>query len=129
MEHWYRYEDVQYAAPLDEYERPIGSGTLKVEKRVFEVVKTTPKGVWLRPWFGDFSSIIEPRFVRLSARKRYACPTEAEALESFIARKEAQARIYESRANRARRAVAMARRLHESAQRASPTPKTVPAFA
>lgn len=125
---WYRYVDVQYAPPLDEFGCPCGRGSLKVEKRTFEVIRTTPKGVWLRPWYEDFGSLDAPRFVRLDARKRYACPTEAEALASYVERKKAQVRIYEARALRARQALDMARRMCE-AEIKPLAPLTFPAFA
>jgi hypothetical protein len=98
---WYRYEDVQYAAPLDEFERPDGIGQLTVELRKFEVISHTPKGLWLRVFNGD------KRFVLIGARKKFACPTLALAKESFIARKMRQASIYLARANQAKRAIAV----------------------
>lgn len=42
------------------------------------------------------------RFVLLESRKRFACPTKEEALESFIARKEKQISIYNSKLKRAK---------------------------
>ncbi len=102
---WYRYEDARYAAPVDEFDRPIGSGELKVHLRQYEVIRHTPKGVWLRgarsgPW--DFR---DGRFVLKDARKRFACPTIDEAKQSFIARKQRQARIHRARVNQAEEAI------------------------
>lgn len=105
METWFRYEDVQYAAPVDEFDRPCGEGQLTVELRKYEVLRHTPKGVWLRLYCGD------KRFVLRDARKKFACPTLALAKESFLARKKCQVRIYTARANRAKRAIALAERL------------------
>lgn len=102
---FYRYEDVQYAAPVDEFDNPMGRGELRVELRKYRVVKATPTGVWLALYLGH------KRFVRLNARKRFACPTVAEAAESFRARKERQRAIHEARAERAERAMELLDRL------------------
>lgn len=98
---FYRYDDIVFAAPVDEFDNPTGPGRLAVRLRKYEVIRATPKGVWL-----DIG-----RFVRLDARKRFACPTVAEAAESFRARKERQRAIYEARANRAERALELLDRL------------------
>lgn len=55
-------------------------------KHEHPVISATPTGVWI-------DVLGRKRFVKLNARKRYACPTEAEALESFRARKRRQIRI------------------------------------
>ncbi|KWT95573.1 hypothetical protein APY03_2450 [Variovorax sp. WDL1] len=68
------------------------------------MTKQTAKGVWL-----DVHGA--PKFVRLSANKRYACPTKEEAAASLIARKRAQVRIYEGRAMAARKALDLAEML------------------
>lgn len=61
-------------------------GSMSVE--TFDVTKHTPCGVWLE------SEVFRTRrFVLKTARKRYACPTFDEALESFIARKKRQRAI------------------------------------
>lgn len=100
VEVWYRYEDVQYAPPPDEWGDRHGTGRLAVELRTYEVVKHTPKGVWIDYAFGR-------RFVLREANKRFACPTKGEAAASFKARKLRQAKIYEARASRARRALSL----------------------
>jgi hypothetical protein len=56
----------------------------------FPIVKVTPCGVQISVWGSR-------RFVLASARKRYACPTEAEALESYRARKRRQIGILRHR--------------------------------
>jgi hypothetical protein len=96
---WFRFEDVVYASMLDEYDEPTGPGRLEVVRRSYRVVKHTPCGVQL-----DIG-----RFVKTAARKRYACPTEAEALESFLARKTRQLSILPAQASRVERAIALAR--------------------
>jgi hypothetical protein len=95
---YFRYEDVRYAPSLDEFDNPIGEGYTDLICRQFAVTKRTPKGAWLDV-FGS------PKFVRLAANKRYACPTKEEAAASFVARKKAQVRIYEGRAKAARKAL------------------------
>ena len=98
--YFYRYEDVVYASPLDEFDNPTGPGRLEVVRRRYRVVKATPCGVWL-----DIG-----RFVKTSGRKRFAWPTEAEALVSFQARKQRQLSILRAQASRVERALAMAAR-------------------
>jgi len=70
---------------------------------VYDVIKHTPRGVWLKR--GSFGG---KRFVLKDAYRKFACPTLAEALESFIARKEKQADIHRSRADIADRMAAKA---------------------
>jgi hypothetical protein len=72
---FYRYQETRYSG-----------GVLMLLKSAFPVLKTTPFGVWLDVCGGR-------RFVRADARKRYACPTEQDALESYHARKRRQVNI------------------------------------
>ncbi len=88
---WYRYEDIRYAPPLDEFDAPVGDGSVGLMLTKYRVTKTTPKGVWLEHYGWPFEP--HPFFVLQDARKRFACPTIAEARESFIARKNRQIRI------------------------------------
>ena len=88
---WYRFDGRRYAAPVDEYGDSVGRGSLELIQWAYPVLRRTPKGVWLNV-HGD------PRFAYAECRKRFACPTIDEALESFIARKTRQAAIYRSRA-------------------------------
>jgi hypothetical protein len=95
---WYRYEEQRYAPSLDEYDRPMGRGTIQLHLREYAVIKTTPKGVWLESQQYRFTRgvISDRRFVLREARKRFACPTKEEALVSFLARKNRQLRILKS---------------------------------
>ena len=102
---WYRYEEVQYAAPVDEFDQPSGTGQMIVHLRELEVLKHTSKGVWLRTYSGD------KRFALKSAHRRYACPSKEQAKESFIARKKRQAAIYLARAEKAKLALALGKLL------------------
>ncbi len=52
---------------------------VRIWMEAYPVLRRTPKGVWLDTDNGD-------RFVLRHARKRWACPTRAEALESLKAR-------------------------------------------
>jgi hypothetical protein len=52
----------------------------------FRVINTTTHGVWIDVYG-------KKKFILISARKRYACPTIEEALESYHARKKRQIRI------------------------------------
>lgn len=82
MNKWFRFEDRHYSQ-LDwsgEHSHTI----VRVEKREYSVIKTTPKGVWLDLGFGG------KRFVRTDARKQWASPTEEAAKKHFIARKNRQ---------------------------------------
>jgi hypothetical protein len=69
----------------------------------FRVVKETPKGAWIETTFcGD------KRFVRLDARKQYACPTVELARQSFIARKKRQIKILTKQLENAKEALTYA---------------------
>lgn len=97
METWYRYHDVCYADPLNEYDEPVGTGRHSIELTEFVVKKHTPKGVWIGWAWSDTPK----RFVLHAARKKFAHPTKREAMLSFIERKKRQHGIYQSRANTA----------------------------
>lgn len=109
-EYWYRYTDSAYAPPLDEYDNIVGNSTVYVQLHTYEVIKHTPKGVWLAlNIFFDSSNENNKlpwnkRFVLTNARKRFACPTIEEAKESFIARKNAQLGIYNEKIKRIKKA-------------------------
>lgn len=99
---YYRFVDIRYAAPLDEWDTPIGRGSMKVELLEVPVYRFTRCGAWMEGPNGL------PKFVLRSANKQYALPTKEEALASFIARKRRQAKIYRSRLADAEEALALA---------------------
>lgn len=108
---WYRYEDHMYSTVIDADREEYGS-SLEVHQKKYTVVRVTPKGVWLCSGANTkvrdgklFKTYLAPRFVLRECRKRFACPTIDEAKESFYARKDKQARIYEGRAATARRCI------------------------
>lgn len=72
---FYRFQETRYSG-----------GVIMLRKSEFAVVKDTECGVWLDVYG-------QRRFCRTDARKRFACPTEQEALESYHARKRRQVRI------------------------------------
>jgi hypothetical protein len=70
---WYRYTD----------------GYEHINLETFEVVKHTPKGVWLKMGF-EWGDIQNRKFVLKDARKRFAYPTQKKAWNSFCIRKRRQ---------------------------------------
>lgn len=99
-EFWYRAEGTQYAGSIDEYGDPIpGSvGPLRVSVIPFRVHHHTAKGVVLVEYSGT-----KRRFVNATHHKRFASPTEKEALEAFIARKKRQISILQAQTVQAQR--------------------------
>lgn len=82
LEVWWRVEAKSYSIVIDAERELYGSTRPRLEAQWFEVLKTTPKGVQ-----------IAGRFCLRDARKRFACPTLHEAIESFVARKDRQIKI------------------------------------
>lgn len=85
----YRYDLQRWAAPLNEFDEPIGRGRLTLECREFRVLKWTPCGAWIEHGF-------DKKFVLLTARKQFACRTKEEAAMAFRARKKRQIHILKS---------------------------------
>jgi hypothetical protein len=77
----YRYEDRRCSAGVDDFDNPLPGYHLEFMCREFEIKMFMEK----------------PKFVLLTARKRYACPTKEEALESIRARKNRYNRILQAR--------------------------------
>ncbi len=92
-EYWYRMEDRSYSVANEWGEHDYSYSEVQLIK--FEVIRHTPKGVWIK-------QIFTTRWVSKDAHKRFACDTIEGALVSFIARKNKQAAIYESKAKLAR---------------------------
>ena len=78
MEKYYRYSDIQSSYPV-----------IRLEE--FEVIKHTPRGVWIRLWAD------KKKFILSDTHKKWACPTLEMAKESFIKRKEKQYKIYKAK--------------------------------
>ncbi len=77
---WYRYEDGDACIFLSEY----------------EVLKHTPKGVWIKHWQND-----RGKFIRLDTTKQWASPTIEAARTAYIARKQKQISILAAQHDRA----------------------------
>lgn len=72
---FYRFQELRYSGSV-----------VMLARHEYPVISETACGVWL-------DVLGRKRFVRTDARKRFACPTEDEAMESFRARKRRQIRI------------------------------------
>ena len=93
----WRCEAKRYSYCVDPDRDVYGVTDPKLEMWWWEIDRATPKGAW-----------VCGRFVLLSATKRWACPTEEEALESFMARKRKQIRILSTRLQQAKAELALA---------------------
>lgn len=100
---WFRLKDQGYSIP-DEWGNHAYT-RYEVEVHKYKVVKITPCGVKVCRIVGSWVSSKE-QFIRATATKRFACPTMEEAKVSFIARKDKQAKIHESKAITAREMIA-----------------------
>ena len=78
----YRVVDRLESCGVDEFEMSLGTRTVVVMLQ-YPVKRCTNRGVWIDE-FG------KERFVLNDARKRYAYPTEEQAVASFLARKKRQ---------------------------------------
>lgn len=97
---FYRFEDYGVSVGSEEFGF---SSRRELSLREFQVIKETPKGAWIQMTFcGD------KRFVRLDARKQYACPTIELARQSFIARKKRQIKILTKQLRNAEEALGFA---------------------
>jgi hypothetical protein len=100
----YRYEDCLYSTGSEEYGY---HAEVQLELVEFNIVKETPKGIWIQ--FGTF---VEPRkegrkFINLHSRKKFATFTKKEAIESYIKRKQRQIIILNARLATAQQALIM----------------------
>lgn len=75
---WYRVQIQRWAGSVDEFDRS-SPGRTCLEVREFEVLKETPKGVWIDIGF--------KRFVLHDSKRQFASPTKEIALEKFLKRK------------------------------------------
>ena len=70
----------------------------------FSIVKYTRCGVWIKLDYYPYKD----KFVNLNAKKKYACLTKKEAIESFIKRKNRQIEIPTDQLYHAKKALDMA---------------------
>lgn len=106
----YRYEDRTYSRGVNEFDDPLPGYTLRVELYEYPIVKRTPKGAWIYtglcfPMPLDLEDRKEQRFVCLTRRKKYACETKEDAMESFRARKQRQISILRAQLQHAKNAL------------------------
>lgn len=105
---WWRASAKTYTNydPFAEFEQPSGSHIV-IELQPFEVVKYTPKGVWLRGWLGE-------RFFQLgNAIRQRAVPTKEAALQDLVKRKERHLSIMQARTESVRQALIKAENAHD----------------
>ena len=122
-EYLYRYDDMVYSGGLDLFdELSLGSSRVKVVVTKYKVLKRTPKGAWIHYYNGNG----DKKFVRLTARKQFACNTREEALESFLFRKKRQESILASRLNKVRDAIDIVNRRLNSSKKSSNETQEVP---
>ncbi len=94
---------------LFRYEERLDTRGVHVDIRVFNVVKETPCGYWIDLYNGLFEYDKHSRkWVSKTAKRRFAYPTEHEALTNFKARKRRQIEILQSRIHYAKVALRMA---------------------
>lgn len=98
----YRYYEVCYSLGCDEWDNPYQGYKLVIQLTEYPIIKRTPKGAWIDESFAG------KRFVLLTARKKYACSSKEEALESFKARKRRQINILKEQLSRAISVLGMA---------------------
>lgn len=107
--HWtgdfaYRFREQTYASSDPWGDSDDYTFSTRIELQSFAINRVTPCGIriWVRnPGFSGREAWTT-RFVNLEANKKFALPTIPEAIDSYAARKERQARIYEAKASTAR---------------------------
>jgi hypothetical protein len=109
----YRYEETTYSRGVNEVDDPLPGYHLVVRCREYTIVRRTPKGAWIVEGSPHDQIHGFEKFVLLTARKKFACETRADALESFRARKRRQLGILEARANKVKLALEMADRIEK----------------
>lgn len=90
----YRFMEISYAPPLDEWDQPAGLGKIELHLEMYPVLKWTRCGAWIN-LHGT------RRFVNLQARKKFACASQSAAHESYVARKRRQIRILQAQIRKA----------------------------
>lgn len=102
----YRVEG-KITSNIDEFDNVIGFNYY-VYFKVYNVIKTTMKGMWIQSENGFVN-----RFMLSSARKKFACFTKKEAIESFIIRKNIYIGILKDRIHEAQTFISYANMLEK----------------
>ena len=107
---WWRVRQQQRAGFLDADGGQASPSTTGIVIEAFAVRRHTPKGVWLvaARWTEDGELV--DRFVLAKAKRRWACPTQAQVLRSFMKRKQSQRRLLRMQIERSKVAEELARR-------------------
>ena len=120
---WYRYQERHYAPEHNSDGDFISNtGTVEVHLMKFSVVRITPKGVWVAE---HLPMKHDPRYDKLIVhtwRKKYAHPTEWEALTAFRCRKLKNISIYEARIRSIHKALTYAKRYEPDDDLLKPRP-------
>jgi hypothetical protein len=87
----------------------------KLQCRTYSLTKETPKGYWIHPdyLYGEK----ERRWISKTSRKRYAYPSEPEALHAFICRKLREQEYINHQQRRSVLALQMARHKQQEDQK------------
>lgn len=98
---WWRYVDKAYSV-ADEWGEHAYS-RYEIGEQELKVVKVTPCGVWLAYYWYQKMAVkeLQPGVSKILVldhwNKKFACPTKKLALESYIAKKTRQERIYQKK--------------------------------
>lgn len=104
----YRYDEIRCSLGVDQFDNPYPGYKLELFLSEYDVVKRTPKGVWIGT---ECLSGQKPRlekFILLTAYKKWGCLTKEEALESFKARKKKQIKMLNAQLAQAQKALQLA---------------------
>jgi len=74
-------------------EGEIGDGRAGLYLRTFNIIRVTPKGVWIALEYNYKGEVAKKKFILANSRKKYACFTLEEARVSFLIRKQRQLAI------------------------------------
>lgn len=108
MKKFYRYRDRQTNSySFDECGEMVllRYSTIEVELTEFDVVKKTPKGIWIQEVFGEWG-YTDKKWI--SESSKFAWNTKEKAMISFKKRKESQIKILKSQLKRSETALRMA---------------------
>lgn len=93
----WRCEARSYSVVLDAEAELYGSSSPVLEMSWYPIQRRTPKGAW-----------VQGKFIRFTAKRRWASPTEEDALMDFRARRRVQVSILSNRLARAKAELVLA---------------------